>query len=82
MWPKSLSWLFTWEGRIQRLPYFLAGTILVAIKYLMDRTVATRFGETWQLQNYVLPSLHFTVLDLGSGKSELYILIWTIAIPF
>jgi uncharacterized membrane protein YhaH (DUF805 family) len=82
MWPKSLSWLFTWEGRIQRLPYFLAGTILVAIKYLMDRTVAARFGETWQLQNYVLPSLHFTVLDLGSGKSELYILLWTIAIPF
>ena len=26
------KWLFTWEGRVERLPYFLAGTVLVAVK--------------------------------------------------
>jgi uncharacterized membrane protein YhaH (DUF805 family) len=76
------KWLLTWEGRVQRLPYFLAGAILGAIKFVIDRTVAAHFGETWQVSNYVFPSLHFTVFDDGRGHGELYILLWAIAIPF
>lgn len=50
-------WLFTWEGRISRLPYFLAAVVLVAVKYAIDRSVATEFHQSWHLWNYVFPQL-------------------------
>jgi uncharacterized membrane protein YhaH (DUF805 family) len=45
----SWKWLFTFEGRVQRLEYFLAGIGLLAIKYAIDWSVAARFGEHWYL---------------------------------
>jgi hypothetical protein len=60
-----LSWPFTWEGRVQRRPYFLAGAILVAVKYAIDRSVAAKFGETWHIWNYFLPALDTSFFALG-----------------
>jgi uncharacterized membrane protein YhaH (DUF805 family) len=77
-----LRWLFTWEGRVQRLHYFLAGAILVAVKYSIDRSVAARFGEAWHLWNYFLPVLDTSIFALGVRQPQLFVTLWAIAIPF
>ena len=75
-----MKWLFTWEGRVQRLQYFLAGTILVSIKFAIDATVAARFGDSWRIWNYFLPH-DLSLFGLGR-QPELYGILWAIAIPF
>jgi uncharacterized membrane protein YhaH (DUF805 family) len=79
---ESWKWFFTWAGRVQRLPYFLAGAVLVALKYAIDWSVAARFGETWRVWNYFLPSLDVSLFELGHRQPELYAILWAIAIPF
>jgi uncharacterized membrane protein YhaH (DUF805 family) len=76
------TWLFTWEGRVQRLPYFLAAATLTAVKYLIDYSVATRFFETWRVWNYFLPSLDVSLFELGHRQLRMYAILWAIAIPF
>jgi len=76
------KWLFTWEGRVERLPYFLAGTVLVAVKYVIDSSVAAHFGESWRIWNYFLPPRDASLFGLGGRQPELYGILWAIAIPF
>jgi uncharacterized membrane protein YhaH (DUF805 family) len=76
------KWFFTWEGRVQRRPYFLAGTILVAIKFAIDWSVAARFGEHWHIWNYFLPILDTSFFTLGIRQPRMYAILWGIAIPF
>src|ERR1035438_4530962 len=75
-------WLFTWDGRVQRLPYFVAGATLTSIKYLIDDSVAARFSETWRIWNYFLPSLDASLFELVHRQPKMYAILWTIAIPF
>jgi len=74
-------WLFTWEGRISRLPYFLAAVILVALKYAIDRSVATKFHQPWHIWNYIYPQLGGSFAGLANHR-QMYIYLWGIAIPF
>jgi uncharacterized membrane protein YhaH (DUF805 family) len=76
------KWLFTWEGRVSRRQYFAAGTILVAIKYAIDWSVAARFGESWRIWNYFYPARDVSLFGLGTRQPALYGVLWTIAIPF
>src|SRR5437588_8598096 len=76
------KWLFTWEGRVERLPYFLAGPVLVAVKYVIDSSVAAHFGESWRIWNYFLPPRDASLFGLGGRPPELYGILWAIAIPF
>ena len=76
------KWLFTWEGRVKRFPYFLTGSLLVVVKYAIDWSVAARFGEAWQIWNYFLPLRDASLLGLAGRHSELYGMLWLIAIPF
>ncbi len=71
-----------WEGRVQRRHYFLAGAILVAVKYAIDRSVAAKFGETWHIWNYFLPALDTSFFALGIRRPQLFGTLWAIAIPF
>src|SRR5258708_3647311 len=82
MRPDSWKWIFTWEGHVQRLQYFLAGAILVAVKYVIDLSVASRFGEAWRIWNYFLPSRDVSLFELGHRQPELYGILWASAIPF
>jgi uncharacterized membrane protein YhaH (DUF805 family) len=77
-----LRWLFTWEGRVRRPQYFLAGAILVAVKYAIDWSVAATFGEPWHLLNYFLPALDTSFFALGVRQPQLFGTLWVIAIPF
>lgn len=79
---RQWKWFFTWEGRVTRLEYFLAGTSLSLIKFAIDHAVAARFGESWQIWNYVIASEHVSLFGLGARKPELYAILWAIAIPF
>jgi len=76
------KWLFTWEGQVDRLHYFLSGAILVALKYAIDWSVAARSGEPWHVWNYFLPALDTSFYALGIRQPKLYLTLWAIAIPF
>lgn len=77
------KWLFTWQGRVSRLPYFLSGAILVLLKYVIDGLVAARFGVIWQFWSYVYhPVPPLVLLALNGGQSRVYFILWSIAIPF
>ncbi len=78
----SWNWLFTWEGRVGRLRYFITGTILVAVKYAIDWSVAVRYGEAWHIWNYFVPSQDVSLFGLGGRHPALYGILWAIAIPF
>jgi uncharacterized membrane protein YhaH (DUF805 family) len=79
---ESWKWLFTWDGRVQRGPYFLVGTTLTLLKYAIDASVAARFGETWRIWNYFFPPLEVSLSQLGFRQPKLYAILWAIAIPF
>ncbi len=79
---RNWKWLLTWEGRVTRMEYFLAGSILSLIKFAIDHAVAAHFGEPWQIWNYVIASEHVSLFGLGARKPELYAILWAIAIPF
>ena len=79
---ESWKWLFTWEGRVQRLSYFLAGTSFLAIKFLIDFLVAAHFGEKWRVWNYFLPPSDVSYFVLGNRQPQLFAILWAIAIPF
>ena len=65
---ESWKWLFTWEGRVQRGPYFLAGAILTVLKYAIDSAVAAHFGETWRIWNYILPASQVSIFQWGHAS--------------
>src|SRR4051812_41657596 len=79
---RVLGWLVTWEGRVSRAQYVLAGAILVIIKYGIDRSIAAHFGEQWQIWNYVLPVRDLSIFGLGAHKPQMYGMLWAVAIPF
>ena len=79
---ESWKWLFTWDGRVQRVPYFLAGTILTILKYAIDFAVAAHFRETWRVWNYFFPSVDVSLFELGNRQPKMYAILWAIAIPF
>jgi uncharacterized membrane protein YhaH (DUF805 family) len=82
MKPESWKWLFTWDGRVQRAPYFLAGATLTVLKYAIDSAVSAHFGETWRIWNYVIPASQVSIFQWGRSQSEMYAILWAIAIPF
>lgn len=76
-------WLFTWQGRIGRLPYFVVGLILAATKYLADNVVAASFGARWPLWNYVNSPLPIHALLRSSPlHTRMYLTLWAVAVPF
>ncbi len=79
---ESWKWLFTWDGRVQRLPYLLAGTTLTIVKFVIDRSVAAHYGESWRIWTYFFPPLEVSLSELGSSQPRLYAILWAIAIPF
>jgi uncharacterized membrane protein YhaH (DUF805 family) len=79
---ESWKWLFTWAGRVPRGPYFMAGTILTLIKYAIDFSVASHFGEKWHIWNYFFPPVDLSLFEMVARQPKLYAILWAIAIPF
>lgn len=77
-----LRFVFTFEGRISRAPYFIAGAILLALKFAIDHAVAATFGQPWHIWSYFFPPADVSIFGLGSSNPRLYFILWAVAIPF
>jgi uncharacterized membrane protein YhaH (DUF805 family) len=76
---RLLRWLFTWNGTVSSGQYFIAGSVLVVIKYGIDRWIASLYGQPWHVWNYFFPSDQ--ALWRVANK-QMYMVLWAIAIPF
>lgn len=76
-----LKWLFTFEGRVGRVEYLVAGVLLAALKYGIDRSLMRSFGLQLHLWTYELPSL--TIVRVWTPATErLFVALWAMTIPF
>lgn len=75
----KLKWLFCWEGRVTRTQYFVAGTLLVLLKYAIDSNIAARYGLPWKMWYYLAPPSQSSLWDWGL---DFYANLWAAAIPF
>ena len=78
---RAFKHLFSFEGRVRRLPYLLTGLVLVLLKFAIDSAIASHFGVTWRIWYYVLPPDISHYFPQNSGAT-LYILLWAVAVPF
>lgn len=78
-----LSNLWRWEGAIDRGTYALAGTVLFAIKYNLDRLVAALvFGRTWSVLSYWSPDSARGVAALTTDDWRFLGTLLALALPF
>src|SRR5207248_10855896 len=84
--PMSLRLSSLWrpDAVIHRLPYFLTGAGLLALKHSLDWAAATQFFQrSWQPFNYfVLPSQTVGVLMLPEHDRLFYGTLLALALPF
>ena len=78
----KLRSLFSLQGRVPRAHYFLAGSLLLVLKFLIDHTIAARFGHTWHIWSYFFPPADLSIFGLGSSNPRFYLILWAVAIPF
>jgi hypothetical protein len=62
--------LFTWQGRVSRLPYFLAAILVAGVKYAIDGLVAAHFGVKWQLWATSMIPCRRSSLSLAGGTNS------------
>ena len=75
-WTALPRWLFTWEGTVTRAQYFIAGALLLALKYAIDSTIAARLGIPWK------PWIYFVPHSAEWLRRPQMFYLWGIAIPF
>lgn len=69
-----------WEGSIDRGPYALAGLVLLAVKYNLDRLLASAFGQKWEVWNYL--AFGGTLLTVPRSDARFYAAMVALALPF
>ncbi len=68
------------DGRVDRLPYALAGTVLAALKYGLDRALAALFDRSWTILDYWTPSAY--ALDkLPRRELAFFVALVALALP-
>lgn len=78
-----LSDLWTLQGTITRGPYTILGLILFALKYNLDRIVASSvFHRTWSLFQYFAPRQSGRVDHLTGDDLRFFGTLLLLAIPF
>src|SRR5437868_3314195 len=78
----SLPALLSFRGKTGRLQFALAGLILFAIKYNLDRFIALNFGRTWFINDYFVQADHLAVNELAPEDRRFYLTLIIISIPF
>ncbi len=74
-----LKWLFTFEGRVSRVEYFVAGVLLAGLKVVLDWWATGRFVGKMYLWGYDLP--FFYSMGPRASRYGIYVLL-AVAIPF
>ncbi len=73
---RGIAWLFTWNGTVTRSQYFVAGSVLLGIKYLIDRQIASLFGQRWEFWSYFFPRV--AVFRFNT----MFLVMSAVALPF
>jgi len=77
-----LSYLFRWDGTIDRGPYLLIGIIGFAIKHNLDRLVASAFyNKPWGIFNYFIPPAK-ALNALSGDDRQMLLSLLGLSIPF
>src|SRR5947209_2639144 len=75
--------LWSWRGRIDRHAYLLVGTVLLAIKYGLDWSVASLlYHRPWSPLNYLKPGQGIPIDSLRPGDVPFYGTLMVLALPF
>jgi uncharacterized membrane protein YhaH (DUF805 family) len=67
--------LFSWEGRVSRKGYLLAGLLLFALKYPIDLLISMAFHQEWNPLMYLSPR----VSPLGHNIDRTYLIALVVA---
>ena len=71
------------SGRIGPGGFLAIGVSLFALKFALDRTVATlAFGRGWSVLNYLIPNETYTLASLPRGERTFYLTMIAVALPF
>jgi uncharacterized membrane protein YhaH (DUF805 family) len=71
------------DGRIGPFVFFGYGVFLFAIKFALDRTVATiGFGRDWSLHNYLIPLESYNLWSQSPADRIFYATMLLVAVPF
>src|SRR4051794_22228690 len=63
--------------------FFITGVWLFALKFLIDRLVATiGFGRPWSLLNYLIPGESYGLPFLPAPERVFYATMLAVALPF
>ncbi len=78
------SLLWTWDRRIDRLPYLLTGLLLLLVKFPLDWAVASQFGLEWTPLNYLVwPSDRtLRLFDLEDPDRTFALTMLGVSLPF
>ena len=81
---ERLAFLWQRDARIGRVPYFLIGVILFAIKHNLDRYIAaSMYGRPWTPFNYLMPSKADGIVAVSHSPAlNLYAALLLLALPF
>jgi len=70
-------------GRIGPVEFLGIGVSLFALKYLLDRTIATiGFGRGWSVLNYLIPNEAYALPALPREERTFYLTMVAVALPF
>jgi len=71
------------SGRIGPAAFFGIGVSLFALKFLLDRAVATiGFGRGWSVLNYLIPNEVYSLPSLPPAERPFYLTMVALALPF
>ena len=71
----------TWTGTLGRIPYAAAGTVLILVKYALDRALASAFDRSWSYYDYWSPS-SLPIDELPASERGFYAALVALALPF
>lgn len=77
---RALSFLFLWNGKVDRGAYLATGLVGFALKYNIDRLIAaTQFNKSWNIFQYGNSSF---LRDFSRNNQELALVLLVTALPF
>src|SRR5207237_8533308 len=81
--PMSIARYFSRHGKAGRARYAFTGFLLVALKYNLDRILASAyFHRFWSPCDYFIPSRGANIFSLNPADRSFYFQLLLLAIPF
>jgi uncharacterized membrane protein YhaH (DUF805 family) len=78
----DISKFIRWSGEVTRREYLIAGAILFALKYNLDRLIGFFFSRSWYITDYFIQADNLTVMELTDDDRLFYLLLLLQSLPF